>query len=174
MVSKDAPPKQMQLRLPTSVVTIAHIGQLIRELEDVENHLLQLKARSPGSKVSLPDVGVQMQKVIELNKLNLLHVTDRQTLEALLLTCKQKAPRIWVSFSSEPSPAFLEKFIVWLRQEIHPDVMVNIGLQPAIGAGCIVRTTNKVFDLSLKQTFQAKRHLLLEQIIPDISEAKAA
>ncbi len=28
------------------------------------------------------------------------------------------------------------------------------------------RTTNKVFDLSLRQTFIDKRHLLLEQIIP--------
>jgi len=37
-------------------------------------------------------------------------------------------------------------------------------LQPTIAAGCIVRTTNKYFDFSLRQDFTDKRELLLKQI----------
>ena len=73
-----------------------------------------------------------------------------------------------ISFSSEPTPIFLERLLSWIRREINPLVLLTIGLQPAIGAGCIVRTTNKYFDLSLRQTFIDKRKLLLEQIIPSV------
>jgi hypothetical protein len=42
--------------------------------------------------------------------------------------------------------------------------LITIGLQPNIGAGCVVRTTNKYFDLSIKQDFLSKRNLLLEAL----------
>ena len=50
--------------------------------------------------------------------------------------------------------------MTWLRREIHPLVLMTVGLQPNIGAGCIVRTTNKYFDFSLRQDFANKRDLL--------------
>lgn len=173
MASEAKTSKPVKLLLPTSVVTIADVGKLLRELEAIENTLLQLKVRTHGSQVNLPGFSKGMGHIAELNKLNLLHEGDLQTLKSLLTDFKQKAPLMYISFSSEPSPAFLEKLIVWIRREINPNVLINIGLQPAIGAGCIVRTSNKVFDLSLRQTFVEKRHLLLEQIIPDVNEVKA-
>jgi F0F1-type ATP synthase delta subunit len=173
MVSEASRPKQTTLVLPTSVITLANVSQLLRELDSVENKLLQLSVRSHDSPTVLPTIGKNLQLITELNTFNLLNENDRQTLKSLLGTLKQKAPRMSISFSSEPTSAFLEKLIVWLRQEINPNLLVNVGLQPSIGAGCIIRTTNKFFDLSLRQTFLDKRHLLLEQIIPDTSHAEA-
>jgi hypothetical protein len=50
-------------------------------------------------------------------------------------------------------------------------------LQPTLGAGCVVRTTNRQFDFSLRQDFARKRDLLLEKLVPEApqkSEAPAA
>ncbi|HYH36035.1 MAG TPA: hypothetical protein VD706_00875, partial [Candidatus Saccharimonadales bacterium] len=77
---------------------------------------------------------------------------------------KQRSPVLHISFSADPSPTFTEKLMTWLREEIHPLVLLSVGLQPTIGAGCIVRTTNKQFDLSLREDFLKKRELLLSQL----------
>jgi hypothetical protein len=41
---------------------------------------------------------------------------------------------------------------------------MTVGVQPTIAAGCIMRTTNKYFDFSLRQDFEGKRDLLLEEL----------
>jgi F0F1-type ATP synthase delta subunit len=69
-----------------------------------------------------------------------------------------------MSFSADPSPQFTQKLAAWLRQEIHPFVLLQVGLQPNIGAGCVVRTTNKYFDFSLRERFKSKRPLLMEKL----------
>jgi hypothetical protein len=168
--------QQDTLMLPTSVLTRADVGQLVSELEDVEDSLLQLKARKTSDHhdhTTAPPIGKRLHNVAELNKLDLQKPGDRQEMKARLKHAREKAPLMYISFSNEPSLAFLEKLIVWLRREINPNLLISIGLQPAIGAGCIVRTTNKFFDLSLRQTFIKQRQLLLEQIVPDVNEAKS-
>jgi F0F1-type ATP synthase delta subunit len=70
-----------------------------------------------------------------------------------------------ISFSADPSVSFLEKLMAWLRKEIHPLVLVTVGLQPSIGAGCIIRSTNKQFDLSLRQDFKKKQDMLRDKIL---------
>jgi len=166
-------PKPTTLALPTNVVTLSDVGHLLRELESVENKLLQLKMRNTDSPTALPSVSKHLEQLATLNKLNLLHENDLQTLKSLITTFKEKAPLMYISFSSEPAPDFLEKLIVWIRREINPNVLINVGLRPTIGAGCVVRTTNKYFDLSLRQTFMEKRQLLLEQIIPAAPEVQS-
>jgi F0F1-type ATP synthase delta subunit len=53
--------------------------------------------------------------------------------------------------------------VTWLRANIHPQALVQVGLQPNIAAGCVVRTANKQFDLSLRQSFAKHKDLLIEQ-----------
>jgi hypothetical protein len=174
MVSKTEDNTPKKLILPTNVITPPDIGKLVNELVIIENSLLQLQVRDSGSKVELPPIGERMEKVVELNGINLLQDGDRKLLQTLLLGVKDKAPRLHISFSSEPSTIFLEKLITWLRREINPQIILTIGLQPTIGAGCMLRTTNKYFDLSLRHTFSEKRSLLLEQLIPAVSEVPSA
>jgi F0F1-type ATP synthase delta subunit len=105
-----------------------------------------------------------MDQTVQLNKLNLLQAEDRVALQQFLDAVKRQSPVIHMSFSADPSAAFIEKLMVWLRREIHPVLLLTIGLQPTIGAGCIVRTTNKYFDFSLRQDFLKKRDLLLAKL----------
>jgi hypothetical protein len=174
MASEPAAEGLPKFSLPTAVVTPSDLGRLVRELEHIEDKLQNLKVRGPEDTIELPAVTHQMEKLLTPNKLNLLHPGDRHALRVFLTSVKKDAPVMHISFSSEPSPIFLERLLSWIRREINPLVLLTVGLQPAIGAGCIVRTTNKYFDLSLRQTFIAKRQLLLEQIIPPVPVPAAA
>jgi hypothetical protein len=163
---KSAEPFQTQYTLSPMVVTPAAVGLLMRELEDLENSLLQLKVREAGKHIALPAISRSMKELTDHNKLNLLHPGDRHALKGFLEEVKASAPQMHISFSTEPTEVFLAELTAWLRREINPRVLFSIGLQPAIGAGCMLRTTNKYFDMSLRQTFVSKRQLLLEQIVP--------
>jgi F0F1-type ATP synthase delta subunit len=106
-----------------------------------------------------------MDEVIQLNQINVLVEPERQRLAEFLLQVRKHAPVLHISFSADPSPLFTQKLVTWLRREIHPFVLLQIGLQPNIGAGCVVRTTNQYFDFSLRQNFIEKRGLLAEKLI---------
>ena len=166
--------KRRVFTLPVLVAGPADVGRLIRELELVNDALLQLGLRAGGTEVKMPKTSHLMDQTIELNKLNLLRPADRATLKRSLTIVKQQAPVLHISFSADPSPGFIEKLMAWLRREIHPFVLLTIGLQPNIGAGCIVRTTNKQFDFSLRQDFLEKRDLLLSQLAAPALEPAAA
>jgi hypothetical protein len=186
--------------LPPLAASPADIGRLLRELEAVDSTLLQLSLRAgatsadeqhehghspaghPGhpkaaTKVTieraLPKISRLLDQTAQLNQLNLLQADDRTALQQFLERVKQQSPVLHVSFSAEPAPAFVEKLMSWLRQEIHPSVLLIIGLQPTIGAGCIVRSTNRQFDFSLRQDFLSKRQLLLDVLLapPTLAEA---
>ena len=58
-------------------------------------------------------------------------------------------------------PAFVAKIVAWLRTEIHPLILLEIGLQPTIAAGCVIRTTNKYFDYSIGRHLKRNRGQLV-------------
>ena len=147
-------------QLPPLAAGPVEIGRLIRELEAIEDSLEQLSLRHGGTDITMPKTGTLLNQTAELNQLNLLHATDRHQLRQFLLLVKARAPLMHISFSAEPTPIFTEKLMTWLRREIHPLVLLTVGLQPNIGAGCVVRTANKQFDFSLRQDFANKRELL--------------
>jgi hypothetical protein len=156
-------------KLPPLVVGPVDVGRLTREIESINDAMMQLKLRQNGEtakNAKLPETSGLMDQVVEYNKLNLLHEADRNILLGFLKHIKAKAPIMHVSFSADPSAAFLEKIMVWLRREIHPYTLMTVGLQPNIGAGCVLRTTNKYFDLSLRQSFAEKRGLLIDKLNP--------
>lgn len=155
--------------LPVLVASPVDLGRLIRELESVNEEILQSSLRHEGHDVKQPKVSRLLDQTLELNKLNLMKDDQRKHLYDFLVETKQKTPIIHMSFSADPAPAFMEKLVTWLRKEVHPLVLVTVGLQPGIGAGCIVRTTNKYFDLSLKQDFGKKRDLLMQTIAEKIA-----
>ncbi len=154
-----------KFNLPASVTGIIEINRLTRELRKLEDDLLQLKIRQAGSQVKLPITTSVLDQVVSHNQLNLLHQQDREKLASYLNEIKQKAPTINISFSADPTPDFKKHIVSWLRSEVHPYILLNVGLQPAIGAGCIVRTTNKIFDFSLRQNFKIKKNLLKKELV---------
>jgi F0F1-type ATP synthase delta subunit len=89
---------------------------------------------------------------------------ERAMLQQFLEVVYTQAPRVHVSFASDPSAAFTAKIVQWFRDSVHRAILVQVGLQPTIAAGCVVRTTNKSFDFSLRHHFDEQRELLLEAL----------
>jgi len=176
-VAPKASEAKKMIGVPVSIVTPVDLSRLIRELEVLDEQLHQAGLRHTEV-VDMPHTSRFLGQTLEFNKVNLLDAAERKLLMQFLVGIKAKAPVLHMSFSADPAPAFLEKLTTWLRREIHPLVLVTVGMQPNIGAGCIVRSTNKYFDLSLRQAFTDKKLLLQEamaiKMAPPKQEASPA
>lgn len=155
---------EKRLILPISVVSRVDLGRLVRELGDIDDFLKQAAIRTPGTSVKLPRTSKLLDDIISVNQMNVLLKQDRVLLQDFLISVRAKAPLLHMSFSADPSPLFTQKLMTWLRKEIHPLVLLQVGLQPNLGAGCILRTANKQFDFSLRSAFRGQRPLLMRKI----------
>ena len=159
--------------LPIAVASPVDLGRLIRELEAIDSALSQDKIRSGAEPAALPKFSELLSQTVELNKLDLLQADQRQLLLQFLVSIRERAPRLHVSLSADPSPEFTAKLASYLRSNIHPLVLITFGLQPNIGAGCVVRTTNKYFDFSLGAALTKNRDLVMQTLRKAIAEEPA-
>lgn len=163
---------QSFLQIPNDVVSRIDVGRLVREVEALDEFVEQAAVRKPGTSIQMPRTSKMLDEMLEINKLNALVEKDRMRLLNFLITVRAKAPVIHMSFSADPSPLFTQKLIIWLREHVHSLVLLQIGLQPNIGAGTVVRTTNKYFDMSLRKHFGTKHELLVTKIRGQNAPAK--
>jgi F0F1-type ATP synthase delta subunit len=155
---------QKQFVLPPQVTGRVQVNRLFRELEVLEDFLQQAQVREPGVGLKLPAVTRSMEDICQANGLNLLQSDHKEALRKFLVYLKQRAPVIHVSFAVDASPAVIKQIVVWLRGNVDPYALVQIGLSPGIVAGCVVRAQNQVYDFSLKHRFDEKRSILADKI----------
>lgn len=161
---KTATPAASELKLPVLVFGVVEVRRLKREIEALEEYMAQAATREPGKQPALPRVSRLLDALATDNRMNLLQPEHRKHLKSFLANTERHAPTIHISFATDPSSAFTAKIVTWLRASIAPNVLLEVGLQPTIAAGCIVRTTNKIFDLSLRQHFADAESVLLEAL----------
>lgn len=158
-------PSESKMVLPVSVVGPVDLGRLQREIGKIHITLQAQTIRSEAHDAAeLPKLSHLLDQFVQANRLDLLQAADRSNAVEFLEGVKKSAPKIHISFSADPSAQFMMKITTWFRQNIHPTVLITVGLQPGIGAGCVVRTPNKYFDLSLGKAFANKRDLLVQQL----------
>jgi len=159
----DATTATPKMVLPTLVFGVVEIHRLQRELESLEESLQQVALRSGAKKnaETLPRISRLLDALASENSCNLLKKSERERLVQFLQTVSQSAPSIHMSFATDPSAAFTAKIVSWLRTNIDPLVLLQIGLQPSIAAGTVIRTTNHVFDLSLRRHFDEQKMQLV-------------
>ena len=163
MAPEQAKSSPLSLHLPVSVVGPVDIGRLQREIAAIDGYFQSARLKGENE-VKLPKTSHLLDQLVEANGINLLEDDHRSLLAKYLTAVKTKAPRLHMSFSADPSTQFVEKLMTWLRREISPHVLLSVGLQPSIGAGCMVRTTNKYFDLSLSKNLTAQSAVLIEKL----------
>ena len=137
------------LGLPLSLVSRVDAIRLARELEAISGTLEQEKLQH--HKTAPRQLSKILEAMVTGNRIDIDRVEDRNRLTAFLKELKTEAPTIHMSFAAEPSSLFTAKLITWLRSEVHPLILLDIGLQPSIAAGCIIRTSSKYFDCSMRQ-----------------------
>jgi hypothetical protein len=160
--------------LPISVASPVDLGRLIRELEAVDSDMSQAALRGGSEPTALPKLSELLAQTVELNKLDLLQPAQRKLLLQFLVSIRERAPRLHMSFSADPSTQFSAKLTSWLREQVHPLVLITFGLQPNIGAGCVVRTTNKYFDFSLGAALTKNRSLVMKSLRDAITDKAPA
>ena len=163
----------MPVVLPISLVGPTDINRLRRELNSLDDYFVQASTRSGGMAANQPPaITQQLGELAKTNKLNLLQKTDRDKLMKQLDELLTKAPKMRISFAVEPPPQVLATILTWLRQNLDPRILLSVGLQPNIGAGCVLRTPNREFDLSMRQHLIDSRPYLA-QLIEDAAKRLA-
>jgi F0F1-type ATP synthase delta subunit len=152
------------LKLPDALIGRPDLTRLSRELNSLNDFFAGAKTRQTGTSMQLPKISRLLDGLARENQVNLLKEDERAKLIIGLNEIYEKAPSMHISFAVEPSPKALEKILVWLRQNIHPQVLLQVGLQPAIAAGCILRSTNKVFDMSLRANLKKQSGYLTQLV----------
>ncbi|HEX5798107.1 MAG TPA: hypothetical protein VFX79_02025 [Candidatus Saccharimonadales bacterium] len=156
--------KDFKLKLPNRIAGTSDLAKTQRELEKVDDFLYQTNIRMPGRPVTLPKSSKMLDDLAEINGVSLLEEADRKELLQALEKLSETAAVMHISFAAEPSNSFLEKIVDWARTNIDPFVLVNVGLQPSVIVGCEVRTTNKVFDMSLRNKFEHMHDVLAKKL----------
>ena len=149
--------------LPVSVVSPGDVARLKRALE---RHIelataARLKTKA-GVATETPKVGKVLAELANGYGCDLAKQEGQEALLKHLDTLLTKAPAVAMSFAADPSSLFMNKIVSWLRTNIHPMLLIKVGLQPSIAAGCTLRTTSKLYDFSLKNSLRDNKHLLIE------------
>jgi hypothetical protein len=154
--------------LPVSVITLHDISLLVAEVESIDAFFEQSKVRRSGTTMEPPRTSSMMEDVLQYNKLNLIRDEDRNKAKLALQAIRTKSPSLHISFSANAPREFLEKIIGQVRRDIHPQALLQVGLQPNIGAGFTLRTTNKFFDFSLRQHLVKTKSAFIDELIKAI------
>lgn len=163
---------QKVLRIPIEIVSPTDVGRVVRELEAVDEQLRQAEIRQ--TQPTLPQLSKLLDSVITTNNIDLMNTDQRERLVKAMTTFSKVAPVVHISFSTDPPGSYLQSVVKWLRENIDMSILVRVGLQPSIGAGCVVRTTNQSFDFSLRQFFQQKRTFFARKLHEAVSEQAQA
>jgi hypothetical protein len=152
-----------QLALPSLVIGRADALRLQREMEALNDFLYQAGLRAGGEQTAkLPKTSRVLDEFVAINKLNMLLPESRKQALEFMDIIVEKAPVVHMSFAVEPSSAFRQKLVVWWRQNIHGYVLMDVGLQPNIAIGAVVRTANKQYDFSLRKHFSDHKDVLVK------------
>jgi hypothetical protein len=148
------------LNLPDTMISPADLVKTIREIESLDNFLHQAKIRTPGNSVTPPKISKALEDLSAANDISLLDESQRNGLKEKLQVMREDPIKIHLSFASTPSASLMQEVCKWFRQNVHQSTLLETGLQPSLAAGCIVRTKNQVFDLSLRSRFAMNRDML--------------
>lgn len=163
-----------QITLPERLVSSVDLSRTLRELQAIDESLRQAELRRPGEPTKLARSSTTLEDLARVNNISLTDKVQREQLIGVLKAFNLHAPRIHVSVAVEPSAAFIQRITLWMRTNINPVLLIEIGLQPTLAAGCMIRTNNKIFDMSLRHRFAENHHLLFEKIseVADTVETK--
>lgn len=149
--------------IPGSVVSRADISRLIREVEAYSEAAYQAELRhaaAPSTSYASPG----FQELERDNKEVFASAAARKALIEALRDFQQSAAQVHVSFASQPSVKAVQQIVAWFRRNTQPNIVVQVGVDPSIIGGCVVRTTNKVFTFSMADALRSSIKVLEKEV----------
>lgn len=154
-----------KIALPDRVFSRVDLSQLIAELEKFDNRLSEFEARQKtGHSSNHPVLSDRLLDFFAVNHMEIGDNIDLSQLISQLKRLKSRMPIVHLTFASQVDDDSLREIVKWLRQSVHRQAVVSIGLQPGLIGGVYMRTTNRVYDLSVRKSLEANRGLLVQQI----------
>jgi len=163
----DAPTKTYaDFQLPPSVVSKIDVSRLVTEFERIDNDMttatVRAKAGAPiETKLKLSD---KLKDFLNLNQLRPSSSKDRTDLIKQLRLLKDNVPTLHMTFAVEADPESLQFLADWARTSVHPQAVLEVGLQPALIAGVYLRTPNHVRDMSLRGLLKGGHEVLVGEL----------
>lgn len=156
----------MELKLPNLIVTKTDLRRVKREILALDQYFLSYfnKGANKEAQVSVPKMSVSLASFISENKLNVEDEIVRKTAIEFISFLTDDAPEMHISFASDPPASVLDRLITWIRNEIHPQLVLNIGVRPAIVGGCVIRTKAEIFDFSFAKGIEENSAELAETL----------
>lgn len=95
-------------------------------------------------------------------------LADKRSLAELINTLNAyatKAPSITITLASPPSPSTQADLVTWARQQLDPNMLVELRWNSLLMGGMIVRTDNAVYDWSYRKLLFDARPKLIERLM---------
>lgn len=155
------------LLLPPSVATFIDLSRLVGEVERIDGELIARDAREKVGVERDEEIAFseQLTDFLAANKLEFGNDSVQRTyLISKLRHLKTVAPTIHMTFASSADSESLQKIVSWLRQSVHPQAIIKVGLQPSLIGGAYVRTANHVHDYSLRAQLAGHRDIITKEV----------
>lgn len=152
--------------LPPSVITKVDVARLISEMEQLDSDLVTRDAhiKSGVPITSQLTLSEPLRDFLAANQLEIGGNSERAALIKLMREFKLKAPVVHITFASQADLESLRKLAMWFREEIHPQSIIAVGLQPSLIGGAYVRTPNHVHDFSLRARLAGHRDIITSEV----------
>ncbi len=185
-MSEAVAPARRYIVLPKTVVTKVDVARLVRELEqvDVDMTAQVVRSRTAQSSDGTPDaqntagaLGVsagvlaaqptlspQLADFLEQNALGVATGQERSAIIKQLRILKDKVPVLHMTFAVTADSQSLQTLVDWARTHVHPQAVIEVGLQPGLVAGVHLRTPNHIHDFTIRHALTAHHDSLVKQL----------
>lgn len=151
----------MDLNLPSDIASSQDIKSLIADIRKYANWYAQasVKAKLSAGKQSKPPAlsEASVGLIESWAKAQKVSQASLGELISSLVDFEESAPHITITLAA-PAPGTLKnKLIAWCRQNIAPNVLVDIRFNSTLLGGMVVRYGSHVYDWSFRRQILASR-----------------
>lgn len=144
----------MAYRLSNSLSTPQQVEALLSEVQKLKPAVLATSQKWPTN----------VQEFAQTNALASLTLASQAKLVNYLKELLTSGPQFSLVVASMPNGEELAELTGWFRSHIHPQAMLHIAQNSDLLAGCILRTDEAVYDLSLRSSLFANSDKLVERL----------
>lgn len=152
--------------IPPSIVTKIDISRLASEMEQLDSFMIASEAREKSGMPASgePIISEQLNDFLAANQLDINDGGARMELIKQLRHLKDTVPSVHMTFAAPADNDSLREIVQWLRDSVHPQSVIMVGLQPSLIGGAYVRTTNQVHDMSLRALLAEHRDIIIDEV----------
>ncbi|MFZ2544435.1 MAG: hypothetical protein WAW80_00430 [Candidatus Saccharimonadales bacterium] len=152
--------------LPPTIVSKIDIARMMSEAEQVDSDMTasDVRAKTGVTTPIAPILSELFEQFLAQNELKFVTSLERTELIEQLRLLKDNVPIIHMTFAVEADRESLSQLVAWLRESIHSQAVIAVGLQPALVAGVYLRTPNHVHDLSMRAALNSSHDLLVKEL----------